>query len=493
MSKNMKYLLGIDFGGGASKATLIAESGALVAEHTVEYPTLHPEAGACEQDPADWIGALCENTKALLQKSGIDATAIAVVAIDSATHTSLVCDGAFQPLRPAMHWTDTRSRKQADRLREAYGEEIFQKTFHKPDTIWTLPQLLWLKEKEPAVFTQCRYIFFEKDYIRYFLTDVYCTDHIEAEGSMFFDCNTMRWDAALCALAGITVDMLPPIKAPTDIIGTVTARAAALTGLAAGTPVICGTTDTVMEVFASGAVHAGDVTVKLATAGRICVITDRAYPDRHLVNYSHVAKGLWYPGTATKAAASSFRWYRDTFGGDYRALDEGAAAVPIGAEGLMFHPYINGELTPYADPALCGSFVGIRATHTKAHFTRAVLEGVAFSLLDSKRYLETLHIPADTTATLIGGGAKSPLWRQLTADVLGITLRVTESSDSSLGSAMLAGVALGIFRDPAHAISLCIRETGTVTPNPQNTATYAKYFEKYKKIHDALAPIYHED
>ena len=488
----MKYLLGIDFGGGASKATLLADNGCIVAEHTVEYPTLYPEAGACEQSPADWIAALCENSRALLQKSGINAGQIAAIAIDSATHTSLLCDKDFKPLGNAMHWTDSRSRREANELLEASGEEIFAKTFHKPDTIWTLPQLLWVKRNKPDLFGKARYVFFEKDYIRYYLTGVFCTDYIEAEGSMLFDCNTMQWDGRLCEMAGITVDMLPPIKAPTDLIGEITKEAAAVTGLAAGTPVICGSTDTVMEVFASGAVEKGDMTVKLATAGRICVITDRPYPDRHLVNYSHIAKGLWYPGTATKAAAASYRWYRDTFGGEYRELDEAAAKLPIGADGVFYHPYINGELTPYADPMLCGSFTGLRATHTRAHFTRAVLEGVSLSLLDSKRYLDGLQIPHKDYATLIGGGTKGTLWRRITADALGITLCVTESADSSFGSAMLAGIAVGVFADAKDAVQKCVKKVATVEPDPQNTEQYAKLFETYKKIHDALAPIYRE-
>lgn len=488
----MKYLLGIDFGGGASKATLLAENGKIVAEHTVEYPTLYPEAGACEQSPADWIAALCENCRTLLQKSAIDAKEIAAVAIDSATHTSLLCDKECKPLCNAMHWTDSRSRKEATELLEADGDEIFAKTFHKPDTIWTLPQLLWVKRNKPDIFEKARYVFFEKDYIRYYLTGVFCTDYIEAEGSMLFDCNTMQWDKALCAMAGISVDMLPPIKAPTDIIGTVTEDAALVTGLAQGTPVICGSTDTVMEVFASGAVEEGDMTVKLATAGRICVITNKPFPDRHLVNYSHIAKGLWYPGTATKAAAASYRWYRDTFGGEYRELDEAAAKLPIGADGVFYHPYINGELTPYADPMLCGSFTGLRATHTRAHFTRAVLEGVSLSLLDSKRYLDGLQIPHKDYATLIGGGTKGTLWRQITADALGITLHITESADSSFGSAMLAGIAIGIFADAKDAVQKCVKKVATVQPDPKNTEQYAQLFETYKKIHDALAPIYRE-
>lgn len=488
----MKYLLGIDFGGGASKATLIDTAGNIVAEHTEEYETLHPTPEACEQRAEDWIEALCKNTHELLKKSGIDAGDILMLAIDSATHTYLACDEKFEPVRNAVHWTDCRSKKQADNLRETVGEKIFEKTYHKPDTIWTLPQLLWLRENEPENFEKIRYIFFEKDYIRFFLTDVFCTDYIEAQGSMLFDCEKMKWDEELCELAGIKTSMLPPIKKPTEVIGVVTEKAEQATGLKQGTPVICGSTDTVMEVFASGAVREGNVTVKLATAGRICVITNKAYPDRHLVNYAHVVDGLWYPGTATKAAASSYRWYRDTFGGDYEELNVGAEQISIGCEGLMYHPYINGELTPYADPMLCGSFIGVRSTHTKEHFTRAVLEGVVLSLLDCKYYLDSLNISYNQVATVIGGGAKGTLWRQMLSDALGIALRTTQSSDSSLGSAMLAGIAAGVFADAQDAVSKCVKEKTITHPIRENTKIYRKLFDKYQKVHHALAPIYRE-
>lgn len=488
----MKYLLGIDFGGGASKATLIDTNGNIIAENTVEYETLHPTNDACEQRPDDWIDALCQNSKALLEKSSIDSGDILAVAIDSATHTAVVCDEHFKPLRNAIHWTDSRSKKQSVFLKENFGEEIFSKTFHKPETIWTLPQMIFLKENEPQVFSKIKYIFFEKDYIRYFLTGVFCTDYIEAEGSMFFDCNNMCWDKKLCDLAGISLDMLPPVVNPTDVIGKITEKAASLTGLKEGTDVICGTTDTVMEVFASGAVNKGDITVKLATAGRICVITDKPIPDKHMINYSHIIDGLWYPGTATKSCAASYRFYRDTFGGDYKELDKGAESIDIGCDGLIFLPHLNGELTPYADPTLCGSFTGIRATHTKAHFTRAVLEGVAYSLLDCKRYLDSLNVEHNDIAVVIGGGSKGKIWRQIVADVLGVTLKTTESSDSSLGSAMLAGIAKGVFSDANDAVSKCVKSVDTVIPNLDNTKKYEKVFEVYKKIHDALAPIYAE-
>lgn len=488
----MKYLLGIDFGGGASKATLIDTNGNIIAEHSVEYPTSHPAQGYCEQNPDDWYAALCEDTKTLINKSGINVADILGIAIDAATHTAVFCDKDHKPLRPAIHWTDSRSKKQCDALKAACCDEIVKKTFSKPDTIWTLPQLIWVRENEPEVFKKIGSIFFEKDYVRYLVTGNYCTDYIEAQGSMMFDNGKMAWDKNLCDLAGIDISVLPPIVKPTDIIGSVTKKAASDTGLKEGTPVICGTTDTVMEVFASGAVDKGNMTVKLATAGRICVITDKAYPDPNVINYAHIVDGMWYPGTATKAAASSYRWFRDTFGGDYYELDRAAAEVSLGCRGLMYHPYINGELTPYADPTLCGSFIGIRSEHTKAEFTRAVLEGVSFSLLDSMVALNAIGIPHDSFGTLIGGGTKGKLWKHITADMLGINLNITESSDSSLGSAMLAGLAVGVFTSPRDAVNKCVKIKETVVPDPENTAKYAELFKVYKRVHDALAPIYHE-
>lgn len=488
----MKYLLGIDFGGGASKATLLSENGEIVAEHTVEYETYHPFAGACEQKPENWYEALCRGTREILQKSKIRPEEIACVAVDSATHTAVLCDAGKKPLRPAIHWTDSRSTEQAERLRGAEMEWIQEAAYHRPDPIWTLPQLMWVRDKEPEVFAQIRFLFFEKDYIRYRLTGVYGTDEIEAQGSMLYDHEKKTWSDRLCKLAGITEAMLPPIFKPLDSAGEVTAEAAGDTGLAEGTRVIFGTTDTVLEVFASGAIAPGQMTVKLATAGRICVISEKAYPHPQLINYSHVVDGLWYPGTATKSCAASYRWYRDTFSGDYDTLNAGAETVAPGADGLMFHPYLNGELTPYGDPLLCGSFVGIRSFHEKKHFTRAVLEGISLSLLDCLETLKKIGIPVGDKAILIGGGAKGALWRQITADILGMELSVTNSSDSSLGSAMLAGIAAGVFQDYADAVRKCVKVKSITTPDPERNAQYRTIYKKYKRIHDALAPIYHE-
>ncbi len=486
----MKYVLGIDFGGGASKATLLREDGVICAEFTTEYPTNYPRPGYAEQNPEDWVNATCTNIKGILNKSKISPSDICAVALDAATHTTVITDNDFNVIRPSIYWTDTRSKEEVNFLKENYGEIIEKQVLHKPDTIWSLPELLWIKNNEPDNWTKVSKILFAKDYVRHQLTGDYVTDYIEAEGSMMFDINTMQWSEELCDVLDIDVSMMPEIVKPTDIVGQITASASRLTGLCEGTSVICGTTDTVMEVFASGAVNKGDMTLKLATAGRICVVTDKAYPDVNLINYSHIIDGMFYPGTATKSCAASYRWFRDTFGGDYEELNKMTENVSIGSDGLVFHPYLNGELTPYANPDLCADFTGIRASHTKGHFARAVLEGVTMSMLDCMQALENMNISHSDSAVIIGGGGKSPLWRQMVSDALGISLKQMKYTDSSFGTAMLAAVAMGIFDSPSEAVKICNSELSQTTPNKDNTLKYQKLFKRYKAIQKALEDIY---
>lgn len=486
----MRYLLGIDFGGGSSKATLLCENGEICATSTTEYSTYYPFPGYVEQNPQDWVDATCRNIKVILDESNVSPSDIVCVSLDAATHTAVIMDDDFNVLRNSIYWTDTRSIKEVRYLKDNYSESIEKMVLHKPDTIWTLPELMWIKNNEPDIWGKVKKILFAKDYVRHTLTGDYITDYIEAEGSMLFDINTMQWSEELCSILDIKTSMMPKVVKPTDIAGRITTDAAFLTGLCVGTPVICGTTDTVMEIFAAGAVKKGDMTLKLATAGRICVITDKPYPDVNLINYSHVLDGLFYPGTATKSCAASYRWYRDTFGGDYRELDEAASEIAIGSDGLVFHPYLNGELTPYANPNLCADFVGVRASHTKAHFTRAVLEGVTMSMLDCIKTLSNMNIEHGESAIIIGGGGKSPLWRQMISDALNIKLKEMKYADSSLGSAMLAGVSAGIFADAFEAVSICNEVVNETMPNSENTAKYREVFKKYKAIQKALEPIY---
>ena len=487
----MRYLLGVDFGGSSSKATLLGEDGRVAATATCEYPTYYPQSGWAEQNPEDSWNAFVSNVRELLEKSGVAPEDIAAVALDAATHTAVLLDAQDRPVRNAIYWTDTRASAEADELCARCGEEITRLSFNSVSSLWTLPQLLWLSRHEPETLARTKKIMAVKDYIRYRLTGDFVTDDIEAMGFMLLDANRNAWSDELCALAGVTADKLPPLVRPTQPLSAIREEAARETGLRRDTLVIAGTTDTVMEVYAAGAIAPGQATVKLATAGRICAVTERAVVDPCLVTYRHVIDGLWYPGTATTSCAASNRWYRDTFGGDYAQMSAAAADVARGSDGLFFHPYLQGEITPYRDDRLRASFVGATGHHTKAHFNRAVLEGIAYSMKDCYRELERLGI-APREAVLIGGGAKAPLWRQIMADMLGIPLRTVSDVDSSLGSAMLAGVAAGVFANHQDAAARCVRIQDEIAPNPEGVAYYERGFGLYRQIQAALAPIYHQ-
>ncbi len=474
------YFLGVDFGGGASKATLIDEKGNIIATATAEYPTHYGEGGKAEQNPLDWYEAACQNIRKVI--SNVNADEIGCLCFDAATHTAVLMDEKGVPVCDSIYWTDTTSVAEKKMLAESMGEELFQKCKHYVDTIWSLPEVMHVKNTRPETYAKVKKITFAKDYVRGRFTGDFVTDYIEAQGSMLFDFDKHVWDGKLLSLIGMTEENMPKIVNPLEEVGHVCDEAAKATGLSTKTKVICGATDTVMEVFAAGGTHAGDATIKLATAGRICIVSDHYVPDKNIINYAHMKGGLYYPGSATKSCAASLRWFRDTFDGTFEEFSEMAENIPVGSDGLIFHPYLMGELTPYANPKLKGGFTCMGAEHTKAHFARAVMEGVAFSLLDCKKYLEEKGVRIGDKAYIIGGGAKSNVWRQIVADALGITLVRTECNDSSFGSAMCAGIAGGAFADFDDAKARCQKVIGETKPIPENTEKYQKIFAKYKKI-----------
>ena len=487
-----EYVLGVDIGSGSVKLTLLSRNGEIVGTAASEYPTHYPQAGWCEQDPEDWCRAFAVALRELLCETGVTADQIKALAPDAATHTAVLLDAEKRVIRPAILWTDQRSRTQVQKLCQEHLDLIRSQTLNTPTTIWTLPQFLWLQENEPDSWGRVRYILFAKDYLRYRLTGSLATDTIDAAGSMFYDVERECWSKELCQIGGIDLQGLPELRSPADPAGCVTQAAAQEFGLAPDTKVLVGTTDTVMEVLAAGNVEPGHATVKLATAGRICVISDHRLSSPFVFNYRHVVPGLWYPGTGTASCANSYRWYRDAIGkAPFAELNVPAQSIPAGSDGLMFHPYLNGELTPYNDPQLRGSYTGISAMHTTAHFTRATLEGVAFSLRDCLNTLYGLGVELKRVR-IVGGGAKGLLWRQIVSDVLGLELEKVKVDDSSFGSAMLAAVGLGWFESYAHAAQVCVQVESTTIPNPAVQDVYNQLFDRYKAIHDVLAPIYRQ-
>ncbi len=483
------YYLGIDFGGGSSKATLIDEKGVVIATASNEYVTTYGSDGMATQKPKDWYFSAIENIKSIL-KNGINAKEIACICFSAATHTAVLLDENDEVVDDSIYWTDTRSTKEKEFLIKNYKEYIFEKCKHLPDTIWTLPELMYLFNNKKELFNKTKHVLFAKDYVRHMFCEGYVTDYIEAEGSMLFDFDKNEWDTKLLNLAGLDISKMPKIVRPTDFVGNVSEKASKESGLSTTTKVICGSTDTAMEVFAAGGVKEGDMTIKLATAGRICLVSKMAFPDKHIINYSHLIDGLYYPGSGTKSCAASLRWFRDTFGGSYKDFDKLVEATPLGSDGLFFHPYLIGELTPLANPNVRASYFGISSTHTKGHFLRALYEGVGYSLLDCFNYLKVKGLSVGNKAYILGGGAKGKIWKQIVSDILNVELMSCENNDSSYGGSLTAAVACGVFKSFEEASERTLKVIEVTKPNKENHEKYIQLHKKYQEITDFTIRFY---
>ncbi len=497
-----RLLLGIDYGTGGCKVTVLDETGAFVGEASVEYKTYHDHPGWSEQEPADWWTSLCEALKKLSSK-GVDLSQVAACSLDGSTHNAVLLgssgatslddvlsDISFRPVRRTIMWTDQRSTAECEALKAGWSEKIFSTCYQMPAPTWTLPQMMWLKANEPEVLERTEHVLFVKDYVRYLLTGEAATDHIEAQGTLFYDMEKGRWAEDLVLLSGLRPGQLPRFIAPTDVAGRVTAAAAKATGLPEGMPVVCGSSDSAVEDYGAGAVEPGDLIIKLATAGNVNSMTAAAHPHPKTLTYSHIVPGMWYSVSATNAAALCMRWLRDTLGyAGYAAIDEEAVASPIGANGVFFHPYLQGERCPYWDSNLRASFTGVSISSTRGDFARALMEGVAFSLRDCYRTLEEMKLPVKRIF-LIGGGARSKLWSEIVANVFNCTVAVPEPGDASFGACLLAGTGIGIFSDVKDAVAKCLKISRRIEPNAAAAAQYDHLFTCYRRIHDALAPVY---
>lgn len=496
------YLVGIDVGSSDCKVMLIDGRGRVVATAAQPYQTHYPRLGWAEQNPEDWFVAARDTLRICVNRAKIDVARIAGIAVDGPAHNVALMDDAGAILRPTLHWSDLRSTPQSERLAAELGDRIFDITYSQVNPSWTLTQLLWVKENEPMIWSRLRRILVTKDYVRYRLTGVYQTDAYDAIGTQMYDVATGEWSSELCDLLGFERDWLPPVAACHSVSGGLLPEVAAAVGLRSGIPVIVSSGDSVVEAFGIGAVEPGQCLVKLGTAANVNIVTAEPQPSRKTITYRHVVDDLWFTITATNAGASTMRWFRDTFCrlevqqaraqgvSVYTLIDQLAADVPPGAAGLLFHPYLMGERSPYWDPHLRGDFVGISAHHSTRHFARAILEGVAFSIRDCLEVVELLGQRVETLY-LIGGGAKSALWRQVICDVLGRSLTKPFVEDAAFGAAVMAGVGVGVFEDWAHAVATCVQTDEVLQPNDEHRNRHDEQFEIYRDITRDLAAHSH--
>lgn len=479
----MEVLLGVDVGSSGSKAIAIDGSGRMLSTAAQSYATVYPKPGWAEQDPEDWYRSACSAIRNCLSEAGLKAERVSAVAFVGPAHNVALLDGEDRVIRPTLHWSDLRSGYLADRLERESGQLIFGLTGQRVNPVWTLPQLFWIKENEAEIWKRIARIQITKDYVRLRFTGTYNTDPYDAVGTMLCRLKDSRWSEELCALIGLDPRLLPPIRANHELVGKVGKEAARNSGLLAGTPVGMGAGDSPAEALGAGVVEPGQGTIKLGTAGIVTLVTPIPLPDRRTLTYPYLLNERGFTIGATNSGTATFRWFRESFFPrmGFEELAELAAHAPPGSEGLLFHPYLMGERTPYWDPALRGDFVGIGSHHHSSHFARAIMEGVAYSLRECAQTVNSLG-DATVERKLIGGGSRSELWGQILADVLGEPLVKPEVEDAAFGAALLAGIAAGVFPDWTRAVRSCVRVVRTIAPDQDNGALYDAYFEEYRAI-----------
>ncbi|MEM7033869.1 MAG: xylulokinase [Chloroflexota bacterium] len=493
----MAYFLGIDSSTTGVKALLIDEAGEVTGTATTELPLSTPQPLWSEQDPHDWWNGTVDSIRQVLADSGVSGEDIKAIGMTGQMHGSTFLDENGDVLRPALLWNDQRTGDQCDDIRDRLGKSrLIELTGNDALTGFTAPKILWVQQNEPDIYAKIKQILLPKDYVRYKLTGEYATDRAGAAGTLLLDVKSRDWSQEVIDALGIAKEWLPQTHEGPEVTGQVSADAANATGLKAGTPVVGGGGDQAAQAVGVGAVEAGIIALTLGTSGVVFASTAEPFiePEGRLHAFCHSVPGRWHLMGVMLSAAGSLRWYRDTLapGVDFDDLLAPANDIPRGSEGLQFLPYLTGERTPHPDPLARGAFIGLTVRHTQAHMSRAVIEGVSFGLRDSFELIKGAGLADIKQVRVSGGGAKSPLWRQILADVFAselVTINTTEGA--AYGAALLAGVGAGNWADVDTACNASVKITGSTTPQATGVEAYTNQYAIYRDLYPALKEISH--
>lgn len=485
--------LGIDIGTSGSRAVVIDENGKVVASaNALHEDFASPHIGWAEQNPKDWWQACQEVIGEVLQT--VKAEEIASVSFSGQMHGSVFLDEADQVIRPALLWCDQRTEKQCTEITEKIGKErLIQLVCNPAVTGFTFPKLLWLRENEPENWEKVRTVLLPKDYIRLKLSGAKATDVADSSGTLYFDVQNRKWSNEILSAFEIDESILPEVFESIEVTGKISQSAADETGLQAGTLVIAGAGDNAAGAIGMGIVESGKVSATIGTSGVIFAVSDAPRLDLkgRIHTLCHAIPNRWHNTGVTLAAGLSLKWFRENFG-DGKSFDElvkDAEKVQSGSDGAIWLPYLMGERAPHLDPNARAAFVGITASHTKAHFTRAVMEGVAFSLRDSLEIFKESGIEV-SSVRLGGGGAKSKLWQQIQADIYGHPIELIEMDEgAAFGAAILAGVGTGHWQTVDEACQNSIRVIKTIEPNLASAEKLNHLYEGYKSLYSKLKSL----
>lgn len=487
--------LGVDIGTGGSRAVLIDENGKLIASETIDHvPFASSKIGWAEQSPVDWWRAASAAIRAVVRNENVRADEIGAVGLSGQMHGSVLLDESDRVLRPALIWCDQRTGRQCDEITGKLGaDRVIELVSNPPVTGFTLPKLLWVRENEPEIWRQVRTVLLPKDYVRLKLSGDRASDVADSSGTLLFDVPRRKWSDEMLAAFEIDRGLLPTVFESIEITGTVSAEGAEETGLAVGTPIVAGAGDNAAGAVGMGIVAPGMASATIGTSGVVFAVTDRPRYDQkgRIHTLCHAVPGRWHNTGVTQSAGLSLRWFRDNFAGgrSYGELTGAAAAVTSGSDGAIWLPYLMGERSPYLDPNARAAFVGITASHTNAHLTRAVLEGVAFSLRDSLEIFRELGAQI-SAIRLGGGGARSDLWRQIQADVYGQSVElIAVDEGAAFGAAILAGVGAGAWTNVDEACEKTIRVAERIEPKADSVKALNGNYEAYKMLYSSLRPV----
>ncbi|POP31292.1 xylulokinase [Lactonifactor longoviformis] len=495
-----KYILAHDLGTSGNKATLFSEDGNLIGHEVYSYNTHYFNGTWVEQDADDWWRAVCCTSRQLIESTGVLPSDIAAVSFSGQMMGCLCVDSSGTPLRPSMIWADQRAQKQADQIEEHISQwDYYHIVGHRNTASYGIQKLMWIRDNEPEIYEQTYKTLNAKDYIVFRLTGKFYTEYSDGNSNGCFDLLNLQWSEELLSYAGIDIDKLPELKPSTFIAGTVTKDAAAATGLAENTPVVLGGGDGVAANVGAGSIAPGKTYSCMGTSAWITTTSEKPIFDEQMrtVTWAHIIPGLYAPNGTMQYAGGAYSWVKECIcrmesydaklhgGSPYDYMNQAIQDSPIGANGLIFLPYLLGERAPRWDPHAKGAWIGLKPENTRGDLLRSVLEGITMNL---SIVLDVLKTQVDINEILVlGGGAKGEVWRDIMANVYNARILVPTLLEEagSMGAAVTGGVGVGLFKD-FSAIDRFIHIEAVHEPVPQAAASYAPVKELFDECYYAL-------
>ena len=497
----MAYVIGVDCGTSGTKTVLFDEKGTVIASKTIEYPMYQPKNGYAEQMPGDWANAMIGTIKAVMAQSGVNKNDVKGIGISGQMHGLVMLDKDNNVIRPSIIWCDQRTAKEVAWMTETVGEKkLIEITANPALTGWTAAKILWVKKNEPENYAKIAHILLPKDFLRFVLTNEYATEVSDASGMQLLDVPNRKWSDELLSAFGIEKSWLGKVYESCEVTGKLTKCMAEELGLNEGTIVVGGAGDNAAAAIGTGVCEDGKAFTTIGTSGVVFAHTSNISidPKGRVHTCCAAVPGSWHVMGVTQGAGLSLKWFRDNFCGseketakymgvdEYYLMDKQAETVPVGANRLLYLPYLMGERTPHLDPNARGVFFGLSAMHTKKEMLRAVMEGVSYSLRDCVEVFREMNISVSDMMAC-GGGGSSPLWRSMLADLYNCPVKTASSKEGpALGVALLALTGAGVYSSVPEACKAVCKVDKTQEPNAANVPDYEKYYQLYREIYPAL-------